>query len=100
MRGMILYLPGCEKIEENLEKVAPLGFEASWDVLGDKTPALRTFACGLETIFPTTATVESDFSKIGFIRDCSRNAVGDLILEGTLQAMQLPFLLLLFSLIC
>jgi hypothetical protein len=49
---------------------------------------LVDFAGGLATIFPRTATVESDFSVIGWEKYIYRSALTDFSLEGWLHARQ------------
>ena len=43
---------------------------------------------GLATVFPDTASVESDFSVLGWEKDTYRSALTDFSLEGLLHARQ------------
>lgn len=69
-----------------------IGFSKAWESIGDKVPFLRALACGFATVFPTTAQVESDFSRIKFARCCWRTSLADLTLEGTLYSKQLDLI--------
>jgi hypothetical protein len=53
---------------------------------------LRDFCGGIATIFPNTATVESDFSILGWEKDAFRQSLTDLSLEGILQCKQFEML--------
>jgi hypothetical protein len=63
-------------------------FRESWKLLEGRFEELVDFAGGLATIFPGTATVESDFSVIGWEKDICRNALTAFSLEGLLHARQ------------
>jgi hypothetical protein len=60
----------------------------SWKLLEGRFEELVNFSGGLATIFPGNATVESDFSVIGWEKDSYRNAQTDFSLEGLLHARQ------------
>ena len=66
-------------------------FHKAWGVegLSTKYPELCTFAGGLATIFPNTASVESDFSQLKWEKDDFRHSLTDLSLEGILQCRQM-----------
>jgi len=49
---------------------------------------LKEFCRGLASVFPSTITVESDFSIINFEKNFHRSALTDLSLEGTLHLKQ------------
>ena len=49
---------------------------------------LQQFCGGLATAFPNTATVESDFSVIGWEKDDTRRDLTDFSLEGILHSKQ------------
>ena len=49
---------------------------------------LKEFCGGLATVFPGTATVESDFSLINYEKNDFRTALTDLSLEGILHSKQ------------
>ncbi|KAH6587214.1 hypothetical protein BASA50_001347 [Batrachochytrium salamandrivorans] len=49
-----------------------ISFEDAWSVVGSRFCMLKEFCGGLATVFPNTATVESDFSRLGFFRRLRR----------------------------
>ncbi len=49
---------------------------------------LREFSGGLATVFPNTASVESDFSVLKWEKDEYRQSLTDLSLEGILHSKQ------------
>jgi hypothetical protein len=51
-------------------------------------PVLQQFAGGLASMFPNTATVESDFSLIGWEKNAYRQSLTEFSLEGILHAKQ------------
>ena len=64
-------------------------FQQSWtDPQLQNFGKLKTFCGGLATVMPTTAPVESDFSKIGFVKNDYRQSLTDFSLEGCLQCLQ------------
>ncbi|KAH6601738.1 hypothetical protein BASA61_001822 [Batrachochytrium salamandrivorans] len=63
-------------------------FAKGWKVAGDRFPALCQFCGDLASAFPNTATVESDFSIIGWEKDIYRKCLTDFSLEGILHAKQ------------
>jgi hypothetical protein len=63
-------------------------FRETLKLLEGRFEELVDFAGGLATIFLGTATVESDFSVIGWKKDIYRSAVTDFSLEGLLNARQ------------
>ena len=64
-------------------------FKEAWDLVGGRFDELRDFCGGLSTAFPTTSTVESDFSLIKWEKDEYRTSLTDLSLEGILHSKQL-----------
>ena len=63
-------------------------FEEHWKCLNGKYQHLQAFCGALATVFPGTATVESDFSLINFEKSKSRYHLTNLCLEGILLAKQ------------
>ena len=63
-------------------------FNAGWATVDGKFSALRDFCGGIATVFANTASVESDFSILGWERDEHRLSLTDLSLEGILQCKQ------------
>ncbi|KAI9909699.1 hypothetical protein PsorP6_014648 [Peronosclerospora sorghi] len=47
---------------------------------------MGAFLSGLATMFPNNATVEADFSLIGYEKDEYRNSLTEFSLEGILHA--------------
>lgn len=63
-------------------------FTQAWDIFKGRFNSLFEFCGGLSTVFPGTATVESDFSVLQWEKTPSRNGLSDLSLEGILQCKQ------------
>ena len=63
---------------------------AGWAAGGaaDRFGAVREFCGSLASVFPNTATVESDFSIIGWEKDVYRKRLTDFSLEGILHCKQ------------
>jgi hypothetical protein len=57
-------------------------------VEGQKLDRLRDFCGGLASIFPNTASVELDFSILGWEMDSHRRGLMDISLEGIMQCGQ------------
>ena len=53
---------------------------------------LRDFCGGIASVFPNTATVESDFSILGWEADEYRRSLTNLSLEGIMQCKQFELL--------
>ena len=67
------------------------GFDAGWAIVeGRNLDILKDFCGCLATIFPNTASVESDFSP--WEKDEYRISITDLSLEGVLQCKQFELL--------
>lgn len=64
------------------------GFSEAWACTNNRFPNLQKFCGGLASAFPNTATVESDFSVIGWEKDECRTSLTDFSLEGILHAKQ------------
>ena len=63
-------------------------FEERWKWLAPSYPNLVEYAGGLQSVFPTTATVESDFSIMGWERNEYRQRLSSFALEGIMHAKQ------------
>jgi hypothetical protein len=64
-------------------------FEEGWAIVeGQKLDRLRDFCGGLASIFPNTASVESDFSILGWEMDSHRMSLMDVSVEGIMQCGQ------------
>lgn len=60
-------------------------FANMWEPLEKLFTRLRKFSCDIETVFPGTATVESDFSVMNWEFDEFRSSLTQFSLEGILQ---------------
>ena len=67
---------------------AKTGFMEGWTLCQGRFDKLQLFAGGLASMFPNTATVESDFSIIGAEKNVYRQSLTDFSLEGILHAKQ------------
>lgn len=65
-------------------------FKSGWSLVegSRRFDVLMNFCGGIATIFPNTATVESDFSVLGWEKDEYRLSLTDLSLEGIMQCKQ------------
>ena len=63
-------------------------FRESWALYRNRFDKLQLFAGGLNSMFPNTATVESDFSVIGVKKNVYHKSLTDFLLEGILHAKQ------------
>jgi hypothetical protein len=63
-------------------------FRAGWNIVQGRFDALRDFCGGIATVFANTASVESDFSILGWEKDEYRLSLTDLALEGIIQCKQ------------
>jgi hypothetical protein len=76
----------------------PVSFEAGWAIVRGRYDVLRDFCGGIATVPANTATVESDFSVLGWEKDEHRMCLSDLALEGIMQSKQFELLSNLFDL--
>ena len=70
-------------------------FEADWALVegfGLEVQVLRDFCGGIATVPANTATVESDFSILGWEKDEYRKCLSDLALEGIMHSKQFELL--------
>ena len=77
------------------EKAGKWSFETAWAIVDGRFDILRDFNGGIATVFANTASVESDFSILGWEKDAFRLSITDLSLEGILQCKQYEMLSLL-----
>lgn len=63
-------------------------YDELWSDCSARFPRLEEFCGGLAVIFPNTATVEADFSVLGWEKDDYRKSLGDFSLEGVMQCKQ------------
>jgi hypothetical protein len=81
-------LDQCEAASNN----ALVSFEAGWAIVQGRFDILRDFCGGIATVPANTATVESDFSVLGWEKDEHRKCLSDLALEGIMQSKQFELL--------
>ena len=67
-------------------------FERCWASVAARVPLLYDFFGGLATVFPGTATVESDFSDVKWTKDEYSHSLSDFSLESKLHARQFDVL--------
>jgi hypothetical protein len=67
-------------------------FDSAWDVVEGRFEILRDFCGGIATVFANTASVESDFSILGWVKDEYSLSMTDLSLEGILHCKQYEIL--------
>ena len=79
-------LPLRNKINECEESTTD--FKTGWQCTVGRWPDLQALCGTIATVFPNTATVESDFSLIGWEKDAYRTSLTDFSLEGILHAKQ------------
>ena len=72
-------------------------FEDGWECVGARFGKLKEFCGGLATVFPGTATVESDFSVLNWEKNDHRVNLTDLSLEGIFHAKQFDMIQSFFS---
>jgi hypothetical protein len=60
-------------------------FDCAWTTLIARFPDLAEFCGGNATVFPGTATVESDFSVLRWEKDAFRKSLSDFGLDGVLH---------------
>jgi hypothetical protein len=65
---------------------ATIGFANARQPVGTRFAKLRQFCGGLATVFPGTATVESNFSPLKFERDEFRSPLTELLLKVSRNA--------------
>jgi hypothetical protein len=69
-----------------------VSLEEGWAIVQGRFDILRDFCSGLATIPANTATVESDFSVLGWEKDEHRLCLSDLPLEGIMLSKQFELL--------
>jgi hypothetical protein len=74
------------------EEVSIKSFDTAWAIVEGRFEILRDFCGGIATVFPNTASVESDFSILGWEKDRYRLSITDLSLEGIMHCKQYEIL--------
>jgi len=77
-----------KKLKGNRSAEKCLTFNKAWDGLPSKFLPLRTFFAGFVTVFPNTATVESDFSILSFEKGDYRQSLADISIGGIMHSKQ------------
>ena len=67
-------------------------FETAWNIIDSRFDILRDFNRGIATVFANTASVESDFSILGWEKNAFRLSITYLSLESILQCKQYEIL--------
>lgn len=63
-------------------------FEDAWSVFGYRFQTLKEFCNGSATVISNTATVDSDFYRLGLKKNKYRKSLTDFSLEGLLHSKQ------------
>ena len=80
---------GLKKILEDNRNAQPhRDFNESWKHIPERFRLLRLFFSGFASIFPNTATVESDFSIMAYEKSANRQRLADISLSGIMHAKQ------------
>ena len=87
----------CEELAlksalDKYEEVSIKSFDTAWAIVDGRFEILRDFCGGIATVFPNTASVESDFSILGWEKDKFRLSITDLSLEGVMYCKQYEIL--------
>ena len=69
-----------------------MGFKDGQQYTGGRFNVLRDFCGGLATVFTGTATVESDFYIVKYVKNYFQTSLTEFMLEGILQANQFRLL--------
>ena len=83
----------CEELAlksalDKYEEVPVKSFDTAWAIVEGRFEILRDFCGGIATVFPNTASVESDFSILSWEKDKYRLSITDLSLEGIMHCKQ------------
>jgi hypothetical protein len=87
--------PALRSALDKYEEVSIKSFDTAWAIVDGRFEILRDFCGGIATVFPNTASVESDFSILGWEKDRYRLSITDLSLEGVMHCKQYDILSLL-----
>ena len=80
--------PTLKSALDKYEEVDIKSFDTAWAIVKGRFEILRDFCGGIATVFPNTASVESDFSILGWEKDKFRLSITDLSLEGIMDCKQ------------
>ena len=84
--------PALRYALDDYEKHGNFSFDTAWAIVEGRFDVLRDFNGGIATVFANTASVESDFSLLGWEKDVYRLSITDLSLEGVIQCKQYEML--------
>lgn len=84
--------PALKSALDKYEEVSIKSFDTAWAIVEGRFDILRDFCGGIATVFPNTASVESDFSILGWEKDKHRLSITDLSLEGIMHCKQYDIL--------
>jgi len=87
--------PALKSALDTYERIAIKSFDTAWAIVDGRFEILRDFCGGIATVFANTASVESDFSILGWEKDKFRLSITDLSLEGIMHCKQYEMLSLL-----
>jgi hypothetical protein len=80
--------PALGSAIDDYSRIDIKSFDTAWKVVEGRFEILRDFCGGIATVFANTASVESDFSILGWEKDQYRLSITDLSLEGILHCKQ------------
>ena len=84
--------PALKLALDTYANVTNKSFQDAWAIVEGRFEILMDFCGGIATIFPNTASVESDFSILGWEKDKFRLSLTDISLEGIMHCKQYEIL--------
>jgi len=76
------------RVQANRSSEKTLTFNEAWDGLPAIFLPLRNFFAGFATVFPNTATIESDFSILSYEKGDYRQSLTDISIGGIMHSKQ------------
>ena len=80
--------PALKSALDTYVQVSIKSFDTAWAIVEGRFDILRDFCGGIATVFANTASLESDFSILGWEKDKFRLSITDLSLEGVMHCKQ------------
>ena len=80
--------PALKSALDAYARISIKSFDTAWEIVEGRFEILRDFCGGIATVFANTASVESDFSILGWEKDKFRLSITDLSLEGVMHCKQ------------
>jgi hypothetical protein len=80
--------PALKSVLDAYANVSIKSFDTAWEIVNGRFEILRDFCGGIAMVFANTASVESDFSILGWEKDKFRLSMTDLSLEGVMHCKQ------------